>query len=92
MDTQHDSHTTNGPNSDDASTEDIHPIRASLARLPGWMQPFMTWLTGYALPGQKPLLPNSPAIQIAAAASTLVIAVGLGAMLGDVAFSPINFA
>jgi chloramphenicol-sensitive protein RarD len=29
-------------------------------RLPGWLQPFLTWLMGYPYPGQKPLLGNRP--------------------------------
>src|SRR5436305_5839114 len=29
-------------------------------RLPGWMQPFLTWLMGYPYRGQKPLLGEKP--------------------------------
>lgn len=71
----------------------VSPIRASLARLPRWLQHFLTWLTGEALPGQSPLWPNSPAIQIAVAALTLVGGVGLGMLTGnDFIFIHINYA
>ncbi len=29
-------------------------------RLPGWLQPFLTWLLGYPYHGQQPLFPNKP--------------------------------
>jgi chloramphenicol-sensitive protein RarD len=30
------------------------------ARLPGWVQPFLTWLIAFPYPGKKPLVPNRP--------------------------------
>lgn len=62
---------------------DIPPIRASLTRLPKCAQHFMTWLTACALPGQKPLLPNSPSIQVAMSFLRLFLAVGLGMLMTD---------
>lgn len=70
---------------------DVHPIRASLARLPAWTQHFLTWLTGYALPLQRPLLPNSPAIQIAVAVIALLGGIGLGMAMSSIVFEPINY-
>ena len=36
---------------------DVPSIRAEFAeRLPASLQPFLTWMTGCALPGQRPLL------------------------------------
>ena len=34
-------------------------VRASFLRFPGWTQHFWTWLTGKALPGQRPLVRHS---------------------------------
>lgn len=71
----------------------VSPIRASLARLPRWLQYLITWLTGEALPGQSPLLPNSPAIQIAVAALTLIGGIGLGMLTGsNIIFIDISYA
>jgi hypothetical protein len=60
-------------------------IRQSMARLPKWVQPFLTWLTSRALPGQRPLFDNTPGTQIAggflmlfggAAISTMAVTLG----------------
>lgn len=40
------------------------PRTAMADRLPAFFQPFLTWLTSKALPGQKPLFRNSPVTQI----------------------------
>lgn len=72
----HESHTTE-------ETKDIPPIRASLTRLPKCTQHFLTWLTACALPGQKPLLPNSPGIQVAMSFLRLFLAIGLSMLMTD---------
>jgi hypothetical protein len=43
----------------------VSPRVGMATRLPRWLQPFLTWLTGQALPGQRPLVPQSSATQIA---------------------------
>lgn len=72
----HETHTTE-------ETTDIPPIRASLTRLPKCTQHFLTWLTACALPGQKPLWPNSPGIQVAMSFLRLFLAIGLSMLMTD---------
>lgn len=38
--------------------------RETMAQLPSLLQPFLTWLTGKALPGQKPLFRHTPFTQL----------------------------
>lgn len=59
----------------------IDPIRASLLRLPRFLQPFLTWLTAYALPGQKRLFRISPAAHLVLSAGTILVAVSLNLLL-----------
>lgn len=40
--------------------------RETMAQLPSFVQPFLTWLTGKALPGQQPLFRHTPFTQLAA--------------------------
>jgi len=61
----------------------VPPIRASLTRLPKCTQHFLTWLTACALPGQKPLWPNSPGIQVAMSFLRLFLAIGLSMLMTD---------
>jgi hypothetical protein len=63
------------------TTESIHPIRASLARLPKHLQPFFTWLTAYALPGQQPLIPLTSAAHLILSATRLFLYVVVGLVL-----------
>jgi hypothetical protein len=63
------------------TTSSIHPIRESLTRLPVWTQAFFTWLTGYALPGQKRLFNISPELHILIAVATLLLSIAGGIYL-----------
>jgi chloramphenicol-sensitive protein RarD len=53
------------------------------ARLPGWLQPFLTWLIAYPHAGQKPLFPNRP-WWLAALTPAAVLALGLALAAGVV--------
>ncbi len=39
-------------------------VRESMAKLPWWTQYFLTWLTGHALDGQRPVIRLSPVIRL----------------------------
>lgn len=64
---------------------DVSDVRQSMVvvseRLPGvlhrWVQNFLTWLTGRALPGQSPLFKSTPTLQVLAATFWL-----LGGVIG----------
>lgn len=49
-------------------------------RLPGWTQPFWTWLTGIALPGQKRLWVWRPWMRALALFAQIYLAAALGTM------------
>ena len=49
-------------------------------RLPAWMQPAITWVSGKALPGQQPVMPYlcTPTAKIFVAAVTVGVGLALG--------------
>jgi len=69
-------HDTKGSRDSIATTAqpDTLQIRLKMgARLPAWAQPGLTWVTGHALPGQRPLWRQTPQSQLAIG---LVLALG----------------
>lgn len=56
---------------------DVRLVRADWnARLPRWIQPFLTWLIGYPYAGQKALIPNKP-WWVATLMATVTLGLGL---------------
>lgn len=68
---------------DDGETGTATDVRAGYLRFPGWTQHFWTWLTGRALPHQRPLLRHTWASYFA---------VTLAAFLGGLALSSVAVA
>lgn len=58
--------------SDDAPDED--DVRESMRRLPAWLQPLLTWVTGKPLVGQEPLWRSTPWSSLA----TALVLLGVG--------------
>lgn len=54
-------------------------VRESMARLPGWMQPILTWITGKPLPGEQPLMQLNPLTDLVLTVTLLVA--GISAQL-----------
>jgi fatty acid desaturase len=63
------------------AAESARNPRESMANLPGFMQPFLTWLTGMPLPGQTPLLRWTPWRLVICTAGEIL----LGLLVGVVA-------
>ncbi|WP_224364176.1 fatty acid desaturase [Hyalangium versicolor] len=54
-------------------------VRQDLQRFPGFTQPFWTWLTGKALPGQRPLMASGPWSYLASTLLTFAAGFALSA-------------
>ncbi len=51
-------------------------VRGTMNRLPAFLQPLLTWLTGRARHGQRALVPSTPLGQLATGLAGLVLGVG----------------
>ena len=61
-------------------TEQMEPREQLAHRLPVWMQPAITWLSGKALTGQQPMIPAlcTPVAKIFVAATTIAVGLAFG--------------
>jgi len=59
-----------------SSAEQSEAIRASFQRFPGWTQHLWTWVTGKALPGQRPLVRLNPLSYLIL--DLVALAIGIG--------------
>lgn len=60
--------------------KDLDPREQLADRLPAWMQPGITWVSGKALSGQQPVMPYlcTPVAKIFVAAMTVGVGLALG--------------
>lgn len=60
--------------------KELDPREQFADRLPVWMQPTITWISGKALSGQKPVMPYlcTPVAKIFVAAMTVGVGLAIG--------------